>query len=425
MYLNLQISNNGQWQDAAILELTGELPQGLKASTILQYQIDYASSNLNSNDSRALSLNEVVNFSPKNKNTFPAFCFDIIPAGRAKEFWLDRLDLEDRPSSNWELLKLGAMTPPGNIRVKEAYETLVQMDHPGFSKDDVIRMKEEFIDHAEKCGAPISGSSGANGEAKKFLLTEDIHGRFHPTGIIPLEKRKKEWIIKFPRDKYDEDLEVLRAEDYFHKIAMNLNLKTFGETSFSERCLFVERFDVFYESSIENRYGLESIASAMNIAQFGKSLIHFDVIKNLKEHSTSYEADLLEYFKRDLLNLTMGNHDNHSRNTSYLKKNNEITLSPLYDFCPMFLDSTGVSRTIRWGECEENKDVNWNRVFSQLIELKLLRPENKEMLISSLIEMLENLPGVMKSYDIYEEITDYITPRREKNLGGLENAQKR
>lgn len=422
MHLNIQISNNGQWQDAATLELRGELSKGLKASTILQYQIDYVSSNLNANDSRALSLNEVVNFSPKDKGTFPAFCFDIIPAGRAREFWLDRLNLEDRPSSSWELLRLGAMTPPGNIRVKEAYETLVQMDHPGFSKDDVIRMKEEFIDHAEECGAPISGSSGANGEAKKFLLTEDIHGRFHPTGIIPLEKRKKEWIVKFPRDKYDEDLEVLRGEDNFHKIAKDLNLKTFGETNFTERCLFVERFDIDYEDSAEKRYGLESMASAMNITQFRKSLIHFDVIKNLKKFSTNYEDDLLEYLKRDLLNLTMGNHDNHSRNTSYLKKGNEISLSPLYDFCPMFLDSSGVSRTIRWGECEVNKDVDWNGVFNYLIELELLRPKKRKELISSLVEMLENLPSAMKNYSIYEEITDYVNPRRDKYLGGLANA---
>jgi serine/threonine-protein kinase HipA len=57
-----------------------------------------------------------------------------------------------------------------------------------------------------------------------------------------------------------------------------------------------------------------------------------------------------EYVLRDLLNLAMDNPDNHGRNMALQKDiDGTVRLSPLFDFCPMKIDPTGIRRSTEWG----------------------------------------------------------------------------
>jgi hypothetical protein len=69
---------------------------------------------------------------------------------------------------------------------------------------------------------------------------------------------------------------------------------------------------------------------------------------------TDPEKELREFVLRDLLDVALGNTDNHARNTSVLKwPDGRIELSPLYDFAPMILDRRMVARVSRW---EDDRD---------------------------------------------------------------------
>jgi hypothetical protein len=63
--------------------------------------------------------------------------------------------------------------------------------HPGFTKDEIIAAKENFVDYMETHVAPVGGTSGAGGGAPKFLLREDYNGRFHADGYLDDTKTKQ------------------------------------------------------------------------------------------------------------------------------------------------------------------------------------------------------------------------------------------
>lgn len=76
-----------------------------------------------------------------------------------------------------------------------------------------------------------------------------------------------------------------------------------------------------------------------------------------------------EWVRRDLLNIIFGNSDNHGRNTAFVKAENQIMLSPVYDFAPMKADPIGIPRTLKWSlSCESGGDYNFNTIAQTLAE---------------------------------------------------------
>ena len=74
-------------------------------------------------------------------------------------------------------------------------------EHPGFALSEVLDRHERFIEYAEQSGASVAGSSGAQGDAPKLLLTRDRDDRWHADGVLPDGRVADHWIIKFPRGK--------------------------------------------------------------------------------------------------------------------------------------------------------------------------------------------------------------------------------
>lgn len=71
-------------------------------------------------------------------------------------------------------------------------------------------------------------------------------------------------------------------------------------------------------------------------------------------------ADIRELVFRDVLNVAMGNTDNHGRNSAVLKTpDGAVRLSPLYDFAPMFLDDQGIPRICRWTGAQSGGMPDW------------------------------------------------------------------
>jgi serine/threonine protein kinase HipA of HipAB toxin-antitoxin module len=74
---------------------------------------------------------------------------------------------------------------------------------------------------------------------------------------------------------------------------------------------------------------------------------------------------IIEYVKRDIANIALGNKDNHARNTAIQRKpDGTISLTPLFDFAPMWLHPDGIARRIRW-QCDDDGSPNWASVIAQ------------------------------------------------------------
>jgi serine/threonine-protein kinase HipA len=108
---------------------------------------------------------------------------------------------------------------------------------------------------------------------------------------------------------------------------------------------------------------------------------------------------LLEYVKRDVLNLVFGNSDNHGRNTSVLKSANAVWLAPVYDFAPMKMDLEGIARSTTWGEFERGGDVDWKRLLPTFGEHETA----VRTALFDLAEQLTGLPNLLASLRLPDE----------------------
>jgi serine/threonine-protein kinase HipA len=126
---------------------------------------------------------------------------------------------------------------------------------------------------------------------------------------------------------------------------------------------------------------MESVASLMGAAP-GAFLDQADTVRRLvsvlggqyrvreKGESFDHEAFVVEWVRRDFLNVAFGNSDNHGRNSALLKGPEGIRLSPVFDFAPMRMDPEGVVRTLRWSPpLEAGGTFDWHAVARELSDL--------------------------------------------------------
>ncbi len=91
------------------------------------------------------------------------------------------------------------------------------------------------------------------------------------------------------------------------------------------------------------------MVSAAGVAAFAHQAAHEDYLAVIKTVCDDPAAEVTEYVLRDVLNLALGNPDNHGRNTALQKApDGSVRLTPVYDFCPMRLNPTGIARSTTW-----------------------------------------------------------------------------
>ena len=111
------------------------------------------------------------------------------------------------------------------------------------------------------------------------------------------------------------------------------------------------------------RLAQESIASLTGKVGFESVPSHDEVCRQLLRRCSDPQSEVLEYLRRDVANLALGNKDNHARNTALQRDfQGRIALTPLYDFAPMYLHPDGIARRIRW-ERNDGAQIDWCRVL--------------------------------------------------------------
>ncbi|MDD2558777.1 MAG: HipA domain-containing protein [Desulfuromonas sp.] len=408
--LDIEIYHNGEWQKAATFSVHGVTGTHFENGT-LEYDIDYVVKHMDcDNANHRVAVNYPVNFALYTERGWPAFLLDILPAGSAREYWLERLNLKDNDSAHWPLLQCAAGNAPGNIRIASAARFLEEMKgevahHPGFERKDILKNKTAFLNYAESCGAYIGGGCSAQGQAPKFLLVEDWHGRWHVDGALPDSQIKKHWLVKFPHEKRKEYSAILRNEAAYYEVARQFGLQTGNPLIYEDDVLFVERFDRtvdVHERANVKRHGLESIASLCGLNDFGGRKAHDDICERLAQCVDDPKTTLQEYLKRDFLNIAMGNVDNHCRNTAIIKyETGETALSLLYDFAPMFLSPEGIARATRWINERPTGMPGWAEIA---VQLELLVGESFHDLLYEMVDKIERLPETMKECGVEPEI---------------------
>ena len=392
--LTIQAYQQDEWIDIALLTFP-ESDNDNWQITRIEYLLDYALEFLERDDIHAVSMNNPVSlfFDDDGRPGWLRFIDDIIPSGASRRYWINFLDIGDLPAGqqNFILLKYGTMSPVGNLRIKESVPDYdAAADARTFTVDDVINRAADFLDYAQERGAAAGGATGAGGEAPKLLLRcRDDNAVWIDTWQNKPDNQDPSYLVKYPRGARTEiDCNILRAEYHYYHELTALGFSTIPvhnmrlEEGLNYPSLWLPRFDIrIDERGKVNRLGLESVYSLLQKAP-GVTLEHEATLRTLAEkitHSNTvrergYHFDIpgfvIEWVRRDLLNIIFGNSDNHGRNTAFIKADSAIMLAPIYDFAPMKADPEGIPRAMKWSLAyESGGDYDFAGIAESLSDL--------------------------------------------------------
>lgn len=369
----IQLFAEGAWRDVGSVSLYGAEVQGWRSRTYTGYAVEWAIEHGGARDAHAFASRFPVRLQAFEQPHWPVFLVDMLPQGFGREELLRRLGLPPTAaeSVDWRLLLAGAGNPVGNLRVKEAAGWLSENAGPtrGFTDREVAERADDFAEYLASQGLFMAGSSGVQGEWPKVLLTRAEDGLLYLDHSLPDERARAHYIVKFGRGSNEALATILRQEAPYMVLARMLGLRVHADLELRQRALFISRFDRRVTGSGVVRLGQESIATLTGTPGFGAVPNHDEVCRQLLLQCTQPLTEVLEYIKRDVANLALGNKDNHARNTAVQRDfTGGIRLTPLYDFAPMYLHPDGIARRIRW-EGNDGGAPDWSRVIDKVCEL--------------------------------------------------------
>ena len=373
----LQLHSNDGWHDVASVSLFGSENDGWRAKTFSGYGVEWASSHAGARDAKALCSQWPVSFETLEQPHWPVFLIDMLPQGFGRQELLRRIGKAPTAgaSADWQLLLAGAGNSIGNLRVKEAATWLAANPGAicGFTDNEVAQRGDEFSEYLASHGLFVAGSSGVQGEWPKVLLTRAKDGLLYLDHTLPDDEAVQHFIVKFGRGADPQLAAILRHEAAYMSLAAHLGLRVNSPLLLRSRALFIPRFDRQVNSGVDRgrltRLAQESIATLTGMPGFDAVPSHDVVCRELIARCTNPQEEILEYIKRDIANIALGNKDNHARNTAVQRDfNGRIALTPLYDFAPMYLHPDGIARRIRW-DGNDGGQPDWTRVLNRVCEL--------------------------------------------------------
>ena len=368
----IQLFADGRWHDVASVLLYGPEDQGCRTPTYTGYSVEWAIDHAGARDAWALSSQFPVALDARQFAHWPVFLIDMLPQGHGRAELLRQLGLPETMGepADWRLLLAGAGNPIGHLRLKEAAHWLESNGGPrqGYTEDEVAQRSDDFMQYLSAHGLFIAGSSGVQGEWPKLLLTRARDGLLYLDHTLPDEEAEAHFIVKFGRGSNERLATILRNEAPYMAIAEHLGLRVHGSLRLRERALFIPRFDRQLENGRIVRLAQESLATLTGRPGFGAAPPHDEVCKKLVEVCSDPVAEVLEYIRRDIANIALGNKDNHARNTALQRDfRGNIRLTPLFDFAPMYLHPDGIARRMRW-EGNDGGAPDWSRVLDSVCD---------------------------------------------------------
>ncbi|WP_245419932.1 type II toxin-antitoxin system HipA family toxin [Phyllobacterium salinisoli] len=273
---------------------------------------------------------------------------------------------------------------------------------------EILERSDRFMEVADRFGMLASGSSGLQGEWPKVSMTQANDGLYYPDSFVTDDEAVRHVIVKLVRSNEPVDRLILEGEALYSRIADEIGLNVSEPSTYAEGVLIIPRFDrKKKDCGGTMRLGQESLVSAIGIADFGHVGTHEAYIDALRRYSADPFSDIVEYLKRDIANLALGNPDNHGRNTALSKhQDGTIRLSPLFDFAPMRLAKEGIVRSTRWAIMrDEGLDhlPDWKRICTEVTT----DPDEQKVIaaaLSAFAERLRQAPNMAKDAGAPREI---------------------
>ncbi|MDA8329199.1 MAG: HipA domain-containing protein [Betaproteobacteria bacterium] len=403
----IEIYFKGIWHEAALIESGG------RDRCTFEYLPEYVFGDI----CQPVSLGLPVSLESRQPmGECPPFLLDMVPQGNGRRYLTQRLGLTDSDDLVMPLIQHGAFNPVGRLRLDTAvaYANSMREDDAslqcGFTLEEIVGRKDAFIENLSKHGMLGAGTTGLQGASAKFMLVKNNEGLWFIDSFIHESDIDSHWLLKLPRSKHETDQAILKNEAAYIKVARACGLRSHGETFHRDGMLFVPRFDRVIKNGAVVRLHQESLASLAGHRSFGIRPNHFDLINAFLPVVTDPVNEVIEYIKRDLLNLAIRNTDNHARNTAVQQlEDGTVRLTPVFDIAPMFMDREMLVRASRW--LDKYGQVMNN--FANVIEELPLENEEKNtvmLTIKLFSKVIEALPLTMEACGVDADIIDRCKP---------------
>ncbi|MDR3390943.1 MAG: HipA domain-containing protein [Sulfuriferula sp.] len=404
MKSTIEIHVDGMWHEAALIESGG------RDRCTFEYLPEYVFGDI----CQPVSLTLPVSLATRQAmGVCPPFLLDMVPQGNGRRYLIQQLGLSDSDDLIMPLIQHGAFNPVGRLRLDSAvtYANSVKEDdvslQRGFTLDEIVGRKDDFIENLSRHGMLGAGTTGLQGASAKFMLVKNHEDLWFIDSYAKESDIASHWLLKLPRGKHETDQSILKNEAAYIKVARACGLRSHGETFHRDGMLFVPRFDRAIENGAVIRLHQESLASLAGHRSFGIRPNHYDLVNAFLPFVTDPVAEVIEYIKRDLLNLAIRNTDNHARNTAIQQlANGTVQLTPVFDIAPMFMDRDMIPRASRWLD-KHGKVIN---DFSDVIEGLPFKNEEKNTVmfsIKSFSNVIENLPLTMEECGVDADIIEH------------------
>lgn len=421
----IEIYDRGAWRKAAGLQVFGDD----------QCRIDYDPAYVFGDHPVPIALGYPVEFSGDSfledgsvDRRVPPFLHDMVPQGRGRRLLIDMLQLADHDKLVMPLLLNGAFNPIGCLRISSAvdfYKSQAAKNPDaarpdGFTLMEIKTKSDDFLQHLALHAMLASGTTGVQGVAPKFLLTQDADDRWFADLALDDARAKQHWLVKLPRGRTEADLMVHANEAAYLRVAQACGLRILQDPHTIGNMLFVRRFDreVGAEGGV-TRHHQQSLASLAGIRGFGTATTHNELLAALRRHATDPFAETVEFFKRDVLNLALRNTDNHARNTAVQRlTNGTCRLTPLFDFAPMFMDPDVIPRTVHWRDATGTRLDSWQHVLDQL-DVPAAERAALALALRDFVPVLERLPECAKENGVDPYVIEQCRATMEAQMAGL------
>ena len=409
----IEVFQNGEWRPAAEFDPLGRY----KAN--FEYDVGYVFSDtpLPVSLSVPVSMDRQGIDGETGAPDCPPFLLDLVPQGRGRKLLAADTNIADSEEYDLVLAQYGAFNPVGNLRLDTAVTFFDDWrrknpddDVAGFEFADIVARKEDFLEHVWMHAMYAAGTTGVQGAAPKFLLTQNQEGLWFADAALPDSEAAKHWLVKLPRGTHETDYAVLRNEAAYLRVADRCGLRTAGAPMHEKDMLFVPRFDRLVLDSRLHRLSQETLASLAGVRGFGIPVSLFSLVEAFRPHVTDPVGEIIEFMRRDVLNMAMRNTDNHARNTSVQRlPDGTVRLTPIYDFAPMYLDREMILRSCRWRTAEKHEVTDLDEIIAAL---KLSESEKKSVAVGmkDFANVVADLSEIMRDCGVGQSIIDDCRP---------------